>query len=96
MPDSKQDIKTFVNHSGTWSHDGPFSVELTPDANKLIAPPGARIEGDTLHFRSGRVSQSVGGIQFFSSGKHFYWGYKFLKVIRDGAGNLLWVNDNYR
>ncbi len=90
-----QDIKTFSNPSGFWEYIGPFSVELTRDANKSFAPSDAKIEGDIITFDSGRIVQSLGGIQLYST-KHFTWGYKFIKVIRDGEGNLLWVNYNYR
>ncbi len=91
-----QDIKVFRNPTGYWEYDGAFSVELTPDADKSIVPPSAEIRGDVVHVRHGRIKQTMGGIQLYSEGNPFYWGYPRIKVIRDGSGNLLWVNYNHR
>lgn len=91
-----QEIKDFQNPSGYWEHDGAFSVELVPGTNKNIAPSSVEVQGDTVHVRHGRIKQSMGGIQLYSHEEPFYWGYSFIKVIRDGQGNLLWVNYKYR
>jgi hypothetical protein len=90
------DTKTFQNPSGYWEHDGAFSVELTSDADKSIVPPSAEVRGDTVHVRNGRIKQTMGGIQLYSEGSPFYWGYPRIKAIRNGNGGLLWVNYNYR
>jgi hypothetical protein len=63
-----QDIKTFKNQTGYWEHDGAFSVELTPSADKSIVPPNAEIRVDTVHVRHGRIKQTIGGIQLYSEG----------------------------
>jgi hypothetical protein len=91
-----QDISTFKNPAGYWTHQGAFSVELIPDANKSIVPPSAEVEGDIVRVRAGRIKQSMGGTQLYSAGARFCFGYSYIKVIRDGSGNLLWVNYNYR
>jgi hypothetical protein len=93
---SQQDTKTFQNPIGYWEHDGAFSVELTPDADKSIVPSTAEIQGDIVRVRNGRVKQTMGGIQLHSEGNQFYWGYPRIKAIRDGKDNLLWINNNYR
>ena len=91
-----QNIKTFKNPSGYWEHNKAFSVELTPDADKSIAPSSAEVQGDIVRVRNGRIKQVMGGIQLYSEESSFYWGYPKIKVIRDGNGNLLWVNYHYR
>jgi hypothetical protein len=92
----KQDTKTFQNPSGYWEYDGAFSIELTPDADKSIVPPGAEVQGDIVRVHHGRIKQTMGGIQLYSEGRPFYWGYPRIKAIRDENGNLLWVNYDYR
>jgi hypothetical protein len=96
MATVSQNIKTFQNPSGYWEHDGAFSVELTLDADKSIIPLTAEVRGNTVHVHNGRIKQTMGGIQLYSEGSPFYWGYPRIKVIRDGDGNLLWVNHDYR
>lgn len=96
MATAKSDIENFRNPTGFWSHEGSFSVELIPDADTSIAPPSADVRGNTVHVRNGQVKQTMGGIQLHSQGSPFYWGYPSIKVIRDGEGNLLWVNYYYR
>ncbi len=91
-----QDLANFRNKSSYWEHDGAFSVELTPEADMGIVPSSAEIRGNTVHVRQGRIKQKMGAIQFHSVESPFYWGYKFIKVIRDGDGNLLWVNYDHR
>jgi hypothetical protein len=90
-----EDIKTFENPQGNWEYKGAFSIELTLDADKT-ALPNATVQGNIVAVSNGRIQQSNGGIRFYSMEKHFHWGYRFIKIIRDGKGNLLWVNDNYR
>lgn len=89
-------IKTFRNPSGYWSHDGAFSVELTDDADIGIVPSSAQVLGRVVQVENGRIKQSMGGIQLYSREHPFFWGYNKIKVIKDGSGNLLWVNNNYR
>ena len=96
MGASPTNIKSFKNPSGYWEHEGSFSVELTPDADKSKVPLSVSVRGDIVHVHNGRVKQTMGGIQLYSNGSPFYWGYPRVKVIRDGNGNLLWVNYNYR
>ena len=38
----------------------------------------------------------MGGIQFYSFKQPFSWGYKFIKAIKNGSGNLIWQNHDYR
>ena len=90
-----QDIKTFRNPTGYWEYEGSFSVELTSDADKSIVPSSAEIRDNTVHVRHGRIKQTMGGIQLYSKDSPFYWGYPYIKVIRDGNRNLLWVNYKY-
>ena len=96
MSAKSNDTKTFQNPSGYWEHDGAFSVELTKNADKNIIPSGTKIEGDVVIVDHGRIKQTMGGIQLYSLERPFYWGYNLIKAIRDGAGNLLWVNHGYR
>lgn len=96
MDTVSQEIKDFQNPSGYWEHDGAFSVELVPEADKSIVPSSAEVEGDTVRVRHGRIKQTMGGIQLHSYESLFYWGYPRIKVIRNGQGKLLWVNYNYR
>ena len=91
-----QNVKTFRNPSGYWEYEGAFSVELTHEADKSIVPAGVKIKGDTIYVSNGRIKQTIGGIQLRSLNQPFFWGYQFLKVIRDGKGNLIWVNYTYR
>lgn len=91
-----QDIKTFQNPSGAWEHVGSFSIELTSDAGRDCIPSSAEIKGDIVYVSAGSVKQVIGGIQFYSENSPFGWDYSAIKVIRDGDGNLLWVNYNYR
>lgn len=95
MP-TTQDTKTFKNPSGYWEHNGAFSVELVGGADKSIIPSSAQIRGNTVVVQSGRIKQTIGGIQLYSQESPFYWGYPWIKVIRDSEGNLLWVNYNHR
>ena len=92
----KQDIKTFQNPSGYWEHRGSFSVELTKGAKKNIVPTSAKVQGNIVHVKHGSVEQMMGAIQLYSLGYPFHWGYSQMKVIRDGSGNLLWVNWDYQ
>lgn len=92
----KNDIKAFQNPTGYWEYKGTFSVELVPNADKSIAPHASVIDGDTVTVSNGRVRQSMGGIQLYSNKEEpFFWGYKYVKVIRNEHGGLLWVNYNY-
>ncbi len=91
-----RDTKTFQNPSGHWEYKGPFSVELTKDASTDLINPSAIIEGTKVTVAEGYIKQTMGGIQFCSGNQSFYWGYPKIKEIRDGGGNLIWVNDNYR
>ena len=86
----------FNNPTGYWEHQGSYSVELVPGAAKSHLPPTARVSGNTVHVQTGRVKQSMGGIQFYSFEQPFSWGYKFIKAIKDGSGNLIWQNHDYR
>lgn len=91
-----KDTKTFQNPSGYWEYDGVFSVELVKGADKSIVPPSAQIERNKVVVQSGRIKQTMGGIQLYSQESPFFWGYPNIKAIRDGEGNLLWVNNNHR
>jgi hypothetical protein len=90
-----EDISSFKNPEGYWSHEGAFSIELTADAPK-DPPKPARLLGSIVYVdKDGRIKQSVGGIQFYAGKIPFYWAYSCMKAIRDDKGDLLWVNKNY-
>ncbi|MHB0865462.1 MAG: hypothetical protein ACYC1Y_00960 [Minisyncoccota bacterium] len=91
-----ENLHTFVNPKSYWQHQGPFSVELTDDADKSIAPATVKFEGNVAHVEDGYIKQTVGRIQLYASEKPFYWGYAFIKVIRDGNRKPIWVNYHYR
>jgi hypothetical protein len=84
------------NPSGFWEHQGSFSVLLTYDAQTNHLPCGALLQERTVHVRHGRIKQSMGGIDFYADEQCFGWSYRFIKQIRDGAGNLIWQNRDYR
>lgn len=44
-----ENLHTFVNPKSYWQHQGPFSVELTDDADKSIAPATVKFEGNVAH-----------------------------------------------
>lgn len=92
-----ENLKDFENPTSYWEYDGPFSVELTDDADETIVPPGVEVQGRTVYVReNGRVKQTMGGIQLRADGQPFYWGYRSMKIIRKGDGTPLWVNWDYR
>lgn len=84
------------NPTGFWMHKGSYSVLLTDEAGTDLIPRGAELRGRTVHVRNGLVAQSMGGINFYAEGVAFGWDYKGIKEIRDGAGKLIWQNENYR
>lgn len=90
------ELQKFVNPRGYWSYEGGFSVELTNAADKTVAPKSVKFDGNTARISNGRIKQTIGGIQLHSEQEPFYWGYSFIKVIRDGTGTPLWVNYDYR
>ncbi len=92
---ASQEIENFENPQGCWEHNGAFSVELVHGADKSVVPFSAKVDGDTIRVRYGIIKQTMGGIQFYSCGSLFYWGYPSVKVIRDGQGKLLWVNNEH-
>ena len=91
------DTKTFQNPTGAWSYDGGFFVKLTDDA---VVPENFSSLGTLVSSRffveHGRVEQSMGGMQKYSRGRPFYFGYRWIKNIRKTSGDLIWVNNNYR
>lgn len=89
-------VKSFRNSTGYWNHKGAFSVELVDGTDTSIVPSSAEIRGNIVFVSKGSVKQTMGGIQLNSAGVDFYWSYSRMKVIRDGKGNLLWVNNNHR
>jgi len=84
------------NPTGYWEHRGSYSVLLTDNASTDHLPSEASLMGRTVRVENGRIRQVMGGIQFYADGKPLYWGYKFIKEIRDGAGKLIWQNWDYR
>jgi hypothetical protein len=91
-----KDVKTFVNPVNGPRYQGSFSVELTDGAKTDFVPRSARISGNIVTIQDGSINQGMGGIQFQSESMSFAWGYTFIKLIRKGDGELLWVNNNYR
>lgn len=86
----------FTNPTGTWSHNGPYTVELTEDADTSIVPSSASVNGMIVTVPNGRIAQSMGGIDLESNGSVFHYGYRWIRCFRDGNGKLLWVNSAYR
>ncbi len=95
IPKSDQRLSDFVNPVGFWKYNGPYFVELAYEPNRNFVPAGVQIDGDTVSVPSGRVEQVIGGIQFYSRSLPFFATFKRVKAIRDGKGNLLWVNRGY-
>lgn len=93
------DTKEFKNPSGYWRHEGDFSVELTEDGKKMylsLLPNGAKVHGNTVIVKHGRIAQSMGGIDFYANEVVFGFAYHCIKTIRDQNGQLIWVNDQHR
>ena len=86
----------FKNPTGYWEYQGSYSVVLTDYAATDNLPTGASVHGKTVSVSRGRIKQVMGGIQFYAYEQPFFWGYKFIKEVRDGNGNLIWQNYNYR
>lgn len=87
------------NPTGYWEHQGSYLVFLTDDAGMDYLPVGARLVGGaekTVRVEHGRIKQVMGGIQFYAGEQPFAWGYKFIKKICDGMGNVIWQNYDYR
>ena len=93
---TSEDIKTFKNPSDHWEHHGAFSVELVEGTDTRNAPWSAEVNGYTVTLRDGFIMQSPKGVQLTVNGQPFYWAYSDIKVISDGEGQLLWVNDDFR
>ena len=87
--------KVFQNPPGYWEHKGKYSVELTPQATTDHLPPSAKV-GLTVTVPEGRIKQVIGGIQFYSNGEPFSWGYRYIKSIKDEKGNLIWQNYDHK
>lgn len=94
--EKRRDTQDFMNPKGYWEHQGAFSVELTDDADKSVAPESVVFDDQTAIIMYGHIKQTVGGIQLYAGDVPFYWGYRFIKAIRDGNRNLLWVNRDHR
>lgn len=94
----KTNIKTFINPSDFLVHEGSFLIEFTDDAdtNKVSNTDIAYIDGQILHVHDGQVEEYRGGIQCVLNEYEFNWGYQHIRCIKDGSGELLWVNDYYR
>ncbi len=86
------------NPTEYWSeYNGTFSIELTPGAPKHGVPKmGTTIEENIVYIRNGRVKKVLGGVQLCVYGQSFYYPYSMMKAIRNGDGNLLWQNNEYR
>jgi len=82
--------------NNTGNYQGAYSIELTPEAGTDNVPTSAstKVKGQTVIVETGRIAQVMGGIQFYALERPFSWDYKFIRCIRDGDGNLLWVNNN--
>jgi hypothetical protein len=93
------DKKTFVNPTEYWSYYGNFSIELVPNADKSRVPKNSHnsIDNNIVTINNGAINHRSGGIQLYDSRRtQFYWGYHFIKCLRDKDGALLWVNDKHR
>lgn len=73
-------------------YQGPYTVELWRGANTDNVPSSASVSENTVSVSIGTVQQVMGGIQMYSAGQPFYWGYKFLKKITGRSGEVLWKN----
>lgn len=80
-------------HKGFYK--GAYTVELQPGASTSHLPrQRVTIDGNKVSVSAGIVQQVMGGIQFYAAGNPFSWGYKFIRVIRDVHGEILWENWN--
>lgn len=90
---TEKDIESFQNPTGDWSLGGPFSIELTDDHPDLVwLPASTEINGNVITVKIGFAEQSMGGIQFYSKAHPFSFSYRTIKAIRNGKGDLFWVN----
>jgi len=77
------------------NYNGDFILELTSKANTNLAlEAGAQVFYQEAYV-SGRVVQSLGGIQLYNKNSPFYYGYVFLRAIRKSDGTYLWKNYDY-
>jgi hypothetical protein len=76
---------------------GGFSVILTDKAENFFQRlDGAVFQNNIIEVDSGRVSQSMGGIQLYAKDVPFYLGYTFIKEIRDNNDRIIWPKYNYK
>ena len=94
--DPMQDIKTFQNPTGFWDYAGAFSIELDSERSADMVIDRTLVTENKISVQSGEIHQSMGGIDFLFSGQTHHFGYRHLQIIRDGEGNLLWVNNRLK
>ena len=75
-------------------YQGPYTVELFPDASTEHLPFGATFNNGVVSVDVETIQQVMGGIQFYANHKPFSWGYDFIKRIKDSEGEVLWENWN--
>lgn len=90
----------FTNPVGNWSHQGAYSIEMVADVGvgilrRLMAARG-QIDDQIATFEGGSIRQATGGIQFAGpSGTMYHIGYNPIRCIRNGDGELIWVNRSH-
>jgi hypothetical protein len=77
-------------------YEGSFSVRLKNKASEGISIKGVSTKGNIIKVAHGRAYQTPGGIQFYAEDIPFYWGYVFIKEIRDSDNQIIWQNYNYK
>ena len=73
-------------------HQGAFTVEIAHEDDVNCVPDTAKISDNIITVSHGRIEEVTGGIQFYALEKPFAWPCVAIRCIRDGNGELLWVN----
>jgi hypothetical protein len=73
-------------------YEGSFIVELWRDAKTDFVPKTAIVSNNKVFVDDGSVQQVMGGIQLYSHGEPFSFGYHYLKRITGRGGEILWKN----
>ncbi len=75
-------------------YQGPYTVEIWNGAKTEHVPSSAEVRENIVSVSVGTVQQVIGGIQFYSMGQPFSWGYYFIRKITGRNGEELWKNWN--
>ena len=77
-----------------WRYRGAYSLLLSDDADKSIAPPNAEVYGNTVYVPNGSITQEGSGVLCLADYTPFFWSYHFIEAIHDESGNLLWAGES--